>query len=267
MWERVHRTRFIRAMNLHALRLRVHMVIRRRERVTAPRAAMHLHGIAIFLVAAAAIGKKFRRRLQLVRHHLVADPHADADFLAVEALALADDLASRDHDGCALELLYREHAQRIAHDDRHAVRIRVAQPPQEDCVRRDAEICLRLAAARRKPQEIDRLSAVAFRMDERLDFAEEKRELERIPCDGARVYVFPARFQDLHALHQHRLVRETEGPPLGRIRFARSPERSDCLTHPCERRAAACEIFLANGMEGFRIRMKRLRLRCNPRFV
>ncbi len=86
-----------------------------------------------------------------------------------------------DQQGRAIELLDREQPQRVAHQHRDAVAGLVAEPPEEDGERDEPEVGLRLAAARREPEEVGDLAVLVTRVDDPAQAQEDERELERSP--------------------------------------------------------------------------------------
>ena len=136
----------------------------------------------------------------------------------------ADELTRADQGRRALELLGGEQAERVAGDDGGpAPAFPVDESPVENGESHQAEVCLRLPAAGREPDQIDQVAIRRFIKRHRFDGEQEERELEGPPHAGGVIVVASRRkavgpqfapaaeiFARVDHLHEHRAIRHGE---------------------------------------------------------
>ena len=183
----------------------------RPDRAAAPRAALHLQRrqpVGTVLVGLLQLLPCF---LPPLGADVGTDPQPDPERLAAPGrlIPAPGQLGGADQGGGPLKLLRGEQPQRVAHQHGHTIpavqrsvrRLLHALPAADgECVRRQPEVGLGLAAAGREEQQLDpRQIAAAARgggHSQRGELEQDERELERAPDRGVRALADPG-----HCVH------------------------------------------------------------------
>src|SRR6202000_2885437 len=126
-----------------------------------------------------ALPDRLRGVVRLVGRCALSDPEADGEGLPVfmTGFVRSPVLQRADEPRCPLELLKREQAERVPHQDTDAgsvlVRSGAAKAAMHQRERDESEICLGLSAARREPQEISEVAVFRARVCEPLEVLED----------------------------------------------------------------------------------------------
>jgi hypothetical protein len=175
------------------VRIRCQLERDRSERGAAPRALLDRDGRRV-LLAIPLIANRLRSGGVValvaplphpVRRGRHADPEADFERPRPERLVrFAFEFECAHEGGGAAELVERQEAQRVAHQDAEPGRrdTGVTESAQGEREGSEAKICLSLPAAGREEEQVDALAVVVRRLDDARQVHQEERELEGAPA-------------------------------------------------------------------------------------
>ena len=189
------------------------------ERRAAPRTSFQQQLVACLGLAAPDLLHELSGLMEGIGADVAADPDADVDGCLAEPYGIppADQLEGTDHARRAVELLPGEQAQGVAHERRGSTPgAGVLQAPPDDEERDKTKIRFGLAAAGRKPDEVQHVPVVVVFPNCGLHDREQKGQLEGTPPVAAGSGLLAGNPIGLAHLVEHRPVREPER--LGRER-------------------------------------------------
>ena len=204
--------RAIGAMEMELV-LRGTVAVRGVERCTAPWTAFHQQVVLRSGLAVPDLLHELPGLVESVGTDLAPDPDADVDrrFPQPCGISPANQLQGAHHPRRAFELLPGQQAQRVTHEGRGpSTRIRILQAAPDDQERDQTQICLRLAAAGRKPDEIQHISKIVVFADRGHHDREQESQLKGTPAVVVGLGLLAADTIGLAHLIEHRPVRQPE---------------------------------------------------------